>query len=48
MIAGHAAGVAAALAAKLQVDAQRVPIVELQQKLRGQVIFYDAGPGVLG
>jgi hypothetical protein len=45
MITGHAAGVAAAMAAKEGKDVQKVNIVTLQEKLRGQRQVVDFIPG---
>ena len=46
MITGHAAGVAAALAAKDDVTVQKVPIDALQDKLRAQKQVVDFIPGM--
>jgi hypothetical protein len=45
MIVGHAAGVAAALAAKDDLAVQRVPVSVLQEKLRAQKQILDFIPG---
>jgi len=45
MIAGHAAGVAAAMAAKDKLEVQKVPVAALQQKLRAQKQVVDFIPG---
>ncbi|MCE9611432.1 MAG: FAD-dependent oxidoreductase [Chthoniobacter sp.] len=45
MITGHAAGVAGAMAAKSGIDVQRVPLPELQSKLRAQDQVLDFLPG---
>ncbi len=45
MITGHAAGVAAAMATKEEVDVQRVSMSGLQKKLRGQKQIVDFIPG---
>ena len=45
MIAGHGAGVAAAMAAKTGAAVQQVPVRELQDKLRAQNQVVDFVPG---
>jgi hypothetical protein len=46
MIAGHAAGVAAAIACKENLELHRIPINKLQSKLvsQGQIISFDDSP----
>ncbi len=46
MITGHAAGIAAALAAKDDVAVQQVPLATLQEKLRAQNQVIDFIPGL--
>lgn len=46
MITGHAAGVAAAMAVKNEAEVQKVPVEELQNKLRAQKQVVDFIPGL--
>ena len=45
MIVGHAAGIAAATAAKQNIEVQKVPLADLQSKLRAQNQMLDFIPG---
>lgn len=46
MITGHAAGIAAAMAVKSDAEVQKVPLADLQNKLRAQKQVVDFIPGL--